>query len=72
MKFPRYSVCGPFGKSEVAVALEPGRTVISPGPAGEAARSNPRAGESHFLRGELGTIVVEKGKDGRGPGRDCE
>lgn len=48
----------PAGGGEVTVALESGKTVISPGLAGEATSISPRGAESP------GTIVVEKGKDG--------
>jgi len=52
----------PVGGGSVTVALEPGKTLISPGMAGGATtiisegKSGPEPGE--------GTIIVEKGKDG--------
>lgn len=51
----------PVGGGELTVALDSGKTVISPGMAGEATSIAPKGSK---VPGP-GTIVVEKGKDGQ-------
>jgi Ca-activated chloride channel family protein len=56
----------PFGGSAVTVALDSGRTVISPGLAGEPTSIEPEGLKNRGPSANTsGTIVVEKGKDGR-------
>jgi Ca-activated chloride channel family protein len=51
----------PVGGGQLTVALESGKTVISPGMAGEATSISPKGSPPVGP----GTIIVEKGKDGR-------
>lgn len=56
----------PVGGGQLTVVLESGKTVISPGIAGEPTLISPEDGTTRDGKtGGSGTIVVEKGKDGR-------